>query len=289
VIEKLGKVRERGYISPGLVESLTSFFEVEKGEDDDIRLVYDGSVSGLNCAIWVPRFFLPTIRTHLRAVDEGTFMADVDIGEMFLNFILHQELQGLAGVDLTHFFPSEEGKDPKVWETWQRAAMDLRSSPYQTVQAMGVAEEFIRGDRRDPTNVYGWDNVKLNLPGSDDYNPNRPWVYKERLDGKIAADLFIFVDDLRPTGSSWKECWEAARKAASRLNFLGIQDAPRKRRDSSQSPGAWSGSVVRTGPDGVHVLTSQEKWDKAKGLLKEVWEMLERDSGKLSRKRLEQI
>jgi hypothetical protein len=82
VIEKLGKVRERGYISPGLVESLTSFFEVEKG-DDDIRLVYDGSVSGLNCAIWVPRFFLPTIRTHLQAVDEDTFMADVDIGEMF--------------------------------------------------------------------------------------------------------------------------------------------------------------------------------------------------------------
>jgi hypothetical protein len=72
------------------VESLTSFFEVEKGEDD-IRLVYDGSVSGLNLTIWVPRFFLPTVRTHLRAVDKNTYMADVDIGEMFLNFILHRD------------------------------------------------------------------------------------------------------------------------------------------------------------------------------------------------------
>jgi hypothetical protein len=69
VIEKLTKVRKRGYISPGMVESLTSFFEVEKG-DDDIRFVYDGSVSDLNLSIWVPCFFLPTIRTHLQAVDE---------------------------------------------------------------------------------------------------------------------------------------------------------------------------------------------------------------------------
>jgi hypothetical protein len=79
-----------------MAESLTAFFEVEKG-DDDIRLVYDGLVSGLNMSIWVPRFFLPTIWTHLCAVDEDTFMADVDIGEMFLNFVLHRQLQVLAG------------------------------------------------------------------------------------------------------------------------------------------------------------------------------------------------
>jgi hypothetical protein len=145
VIKKLEKVRDQGYISPGMVASLTAFFAVEKGEDD-IRLVYDGSVSGLNLSIWVPCFFLPTIRTHLQAVDEDTYMADVDIGEMFLNFILHRELRSLAGVDLTHYFPTE-GKEPKCWEAWERAAMGLRSSPYQAVQAMGVAEEVIRGDR----------------------------------------------------------------------------------------------------------------------------------------------
>jgi hypothetical protein len=148
VSAKLDKVRARGYISPGVVESLTSFFAVPKG-DDDIRLVYDGSVSGLNTSIWVPRFFLPTIRTPLRAVDEGTYMADIDIGEMFLNFILHRELRALAGVDLTKYVPGD-GQDSRIWETWQRAAMGLRSSPYQAVQAMGVAEEEIWGKRRDP-------------------------------------------------------------------------------------------------------------------------------------------
>jgi hypothetical protein len=287
IIEKLAKVRSRGYIAPGLVESLTAFFGVPKG-DDDIRLVYDGSVGGLNLTIWVPRFFLPTIRTHLRAVDENTYMADVDIGEMFLNFVLHKDLRALAGVDLSHYFPGE--KEGPLWETWQRAAMGLRSSPFQCVQAMGVAEEVIRGDPADPTNVFRWDSVELNLPGSDDYDPSRPWVAKYRMeDGRLAADLFIFVDDLRPTGPSHEDAWLAARRAASTLNYLGIQDAPRKRRGSSQSPGAWAGSVVKTGPDGTFVLTSQEKWDKARSLVEEMKLMLDKDPTCLNRKRLEQI
>jgi hypothetical protein len=287
VVEKLAKVRKRGYIGPGFVESLTAFFGVPKGEDD-IRLVYDGSVSGLNISIWVPRFFLPTIRTHLRAVDENTFMADVDVGEMFLNFILHKDLRALAGVDLSHYFEGE--KDGPLWEAWLRAAMGLRSSPFQCVQAMGIAEEVVRGNHKDPTNVFRWDDVELNLPGSDSYEPSRPWVAKYRIeDGRLAADLFIFVDDLRPTGPSKEDGWLAARKSAATLNHLGIQDAPRKRRDSSQSPGAWAGSVIKTGPEGTFVLTSQEKWTKAKALVLEVKQMLEKDPGKLNRKRLEQI
>jgi hypothetical protein len=75
---------------------------------------------------------------------------------------------------------------------------------FQCGQAMGVAEEVIRGDPSDPTNVFCWDEVVLNLPGSDDYDPSKPWVTKYRMeDGRIAADLFIVVDDLRPTGLSW--------------------------------------------------------------------------------------
>jgi hypothetical protein len=45
-----------------------------------------------------------------------------------------------------------------------------------------------------------------------------------------------------------------------------------------------------TADDGVFVLTSQEKWTKAKDQLEEVWDMLESDPDNLlSRKRLEQI
>jgi hypothetical protein len=84
----------------GFLTSLTSFFEVPKGEDD-IRMVCNASVSGLNDSIWVPRFPLPTIQTHLQSVQEGMWMADLNVGEMFLNFILHSDLWHLSGVDLT--------------------------------------------------------------------------------------------------------------------------------------------------------------------------------------------
>jgi hypothetical protein len=132
---------------------------VPKGEDD-IHLVYNGSVSGLNITLWVPCFFLPTIRTHLRAVEENTFMVDLDIGEMFLNFILHKDLLALAGVDLSHYF--EDEKYGPLWEAWHRPAMGLRLLPFQCVQAMGVAEEVIRGDPFcPPPNIFCWDTVEL--------------------------------------------------------------------------------------------------------------------------------
>jgi hypothetical protein len=130
----------------------------------------------------------------------------------------------------------------------------------------------------------------MNLPGQPKYDPSVPWVSKVRNDdGRIAEDLFTFMDDLRPTGSSKEQAWKAGRRAASVLGHLGIQDASRKRRDSSQSPGAWAGAVVRTGDNGVFVLASEEKWLKAKRLLAEVLVLLDAGSLSLPRKRLEQI
>jgi hypothetical protein len=74
----------------------------------------------------------------------------------------------------------------------------------------------------------------MNLPGTAEYDPSLTWVSKVRNDDeRIAADLFTCVDDLRPTGGSKKDAWLAACRAASSLNHLWIQDAARKRRDSS--------------------------------------------------------
>ena len=163
-------------------------------------MVYEGTRSGLNDAIWVPRFPLPTVNTMLRAVDENTFMGDMDIGEMFLNFVLHESMQALCGVDLTEFFGEEDKKTGKrvlLWDKWVRAAMGLKSSPYQAVQAILVAKEVILGERSDSSNVFRWDDVRMNLPSSPEYDPSLPWVSKIRFDDrKIAADLFIYVDDV---------------------------------------------------------------------------------------------
>jgi hypothetical protein len=127
----------------GFVKSLTLFFSVPK-EEDDVWMVYNGTESALNDSTWVPRFLLPTTETHLRVVDEGVHMADVDVGECFLNFILHPELRELAGVDLMAYFGEDRGT---LLEVWDRAAMGLKSLPYQAVSAMTVADEIIQGER----------------------------------------------------------------------------------------------------------------------------------------------
>jgi hypothetical protein len=267
VVEKIAKVRKRKYISAGYVWSLTDFFCVPKG-DHDIRMVYNGTSSGLNDALWVPSFPLPTVDSLLRAVHPGTWMADTDLGEMFLNFVLHSSLRELAGVDVTHFRGSWEKQDGLCWERWTRCAMGLKPSPYQTTQAMLFAEDVIRGDPEAEGNVFRWDSVRLNLPGSETYDPSLPWVYKVRKDGSPAADFFFYVDDNRTTGNSEEEAWLAARRVASVCSYLGIQDAARKRRKASKNPGAWAGAVVSTDDDGVYVSVSQEKWDKAQEMIK---------------------
>ena len=95
-------------------------------------MVYDGTKSGLNDCIWVPLFPLPTIGTHLRAVEAGPFMGDMDVGEMFLNFVLHESMKALCGIDLTKKFGEAENQTEKpklLLERWVRAAMGLKSSP----------------------------------------------------------------------------------------------------------------------------------------------------------------
>jgi hypothetical protein len=177
----------------------------------------------------------------------------------FLNFVLH-DLQALSGLDLSNYF----GDGGVLWERWVQAAFGLRGSPYQACQAVLVAKEYILGDRKDPKNVFRWDVVRMNLPGSKDYNPSIPWVSKIRLeDGNIAADLFLYVDDGRLTGNSQDEVNQATRVATSRLQKLGVQDAPRKRRWGSRRPGAWAGSIVEATNDGVYVTVLQEKWEKS--------------------------
>jgi len=298
VEEKLQKVIDRGYLdNDQVIVSLTSYFPVEKGSDD-IRIVYDGTKCGLNDSVWVPSFLMPTLTSHLRAVVEGTNMCDVDIGECFLNFMLHPNLRTLCGIDLGPYDLdfSSLGLSLKATSeallAWNRAAMGMKWSPYQAVRSMHYAEEVIRGDRHDPKNVFRWDEVRCNLPGQDDYDPSLPWVSKVKVlpngDRQVAADLFTFVDDLRPTGNSNAEAWKAGRRSASVVNWLGCQDAPRKRRDSSTSPGAWAGSLIRT-TGGVFALVSEEKWAKFKTQVEELGAMLDLDHTKLSRKRLEQI
>ncbi len=113
------------------VKSLTSFFTVPKGEGD-VWMVYDGTKSGLNADMWAPWFALPTIESHLRCVSPGYYMGDLDFSEQFLNFMMHVDVQCLAGVDLTLYFPDEVNPVTRVLhEHWCRCGMGFFVIPIQ--------------------------------------------------------------------------------------------------------------------------------------------------------------
>ncbi len=60
------------------------------------------------------------------------------------------------------------------------------------------------------------------------YDPCPPWISKLRSDGKVACDLFLFVEDERVTGPGKELTWQASHVLASKQSYLGIQDAGRK-------------------------------------------------------------
>jgi hypothetical protein len=97
--KKVVQVREKGYISLGTVASGTHYFSVPKGLDD-ICMVYNGTSCGLNNVLWAPRFGLPMVKQTLRALLPGYLQCDLDVGEQFSNYYLHEELRQHLGVDV---------------------------------------------------------------------------------------------------------------------------------------------------------------------------------------------
>ena len=276
VRKKLEKVINRKYMLTSGIElkSLIKYFAVPKGEDD-IRIVYDATANKLNECIWVPSFWLPTLDSLVRSLDRHSWMADRDIGDMFLNFQLHPSVIPYTGVDLKPMY--EKGESGPRWAFWDRNLMGFTSSPYNSIKMSLVAEEICKGDRLESgvskldgkeLNPFQWKSVRLNLPGSPGYDPSLSWVSKLREDGRIACDIFTFVDDERVVGPTRELTWQASHRLACIQAYLGIQDAARKVRPVSQTPGAWSGAVAHVVLQlGVCVLTSEEKWVKLKAIV----------------------
>jgi hypothetical protein len=86
----------------------------------------------------------------------------------------------------------------------------------------------VYGDRRVRSNPFHWDKVVMNLPGSKGYRANLPWVMKIRWDGDLAAKVFVYVDDGRPTGPTKDLTWQAARAYGAGCSRRGVQDASQK-------------------------------------------------------------
>lgn len=114
-----------------------------------------------------------------------------------------------------------------------------------------------------------YDCAKLNLPGMEAYDPKWPKVMKWNSKvSDIAGDVITFVDDVRMTGHSKENCHWVHRQFSSRMQWLGMQDAPRKFRPPSQlNAGAWMGTIFRIGDKAISKSVCQNKCDKGKAMV----------------------
>ena len=138
--------------------------------------------------------------------------------------------------------------------------MGMRPSPYLAARYAYLAEELARGPATEETGPCWFDYIKFNLPGQPDYDPSPPWVTKwNALANAIKGDSVTFMDDLHTLGFSVENAWQVGRRIMSRYQYLGMQDAARKQRPPSSSPGAWAGALHRTSDDNVTKSVTQEK------------------------------
>jgi hypothetical protein len=268
-LEKLEKLLRRRYVVPGKFVLAVPRFPVPKGADD-IRVVWDLAKNGLNKEMFTPSFFLPTMATYLRRLQTGSYCGDFDIGEQFHNYQLHRAEQVYCGVDV----PTElreklrsEGMPVDGPMRWNRLVFGWQSSPYLALRMLARAIELAKGAPNETGSAFAWHAVKLNLPGSADYDPGIPRVVKLREDGTPATELVVFFDDGRVIGATERHAGEGIRQLTSRLQRLGNQDAARKRRPTSQRPGAWAGGIAYTDQGITRKMLSQTKWDRAKEFL----------------------
>lgn len=70
--------------------------------------------------------------------------------------------------------------------------MSFFPSSYFLTKDMLVIEEVIRESCFDKYNVFRLNHVVLNLPGMSSYDQSRPLVFKVKVDGSIAVDLYFY-------------------------------------------------------------------------------------------------
>jgi len=109
-------------------------------------MVYDATKSGLNKSLWVPTFALPTVDTLTSMLGPTSWMADLDIGEQFLNFPLDPAIQPACGIDVKPFLGSSASRNT-WWLRWNCCMMGMKPSPYLAIKSTHLAEKTIFGGR----------------------------------------------------------------------------------------------------------------------------------------------
>ena len=105
-------------------------------------MVYNETGCGLNNSVCVPHFGLLAVRQTLRSLLTGSSQCDLDIGKIFLSFLLNNTMKEISGVYIQHVRSKEaldsdwENDRPDLFKRWCRNWMGLRDSPYGSIQLL---------------------------------------------------------------------------------------------------------------------------------------------------------
>ena len=77
----------------------------------------------------------------------------------------------------------------------------------------------------------------------------------------------MYAYDERSVACEELESWLVARQVVSKCNYLGIQDASRKRKAPSREAGAWQVSVVWSENNCTRMSVTPPRWDKCKEII----------------------
>jgi len=84
-------------ITPGFVLRIIPYFCVPKG-DEDIRVMWDLKMNGVNETIYTPKFQLPTPASYHHVLEASMYLGDFDVGKQFPNYPLHPAEHPFFGV-----------------------------------------------------------------------------------------------------------------------------------------------------------------------------------------------
>ena len=111
-------------------------------------------------------------------------------------------------------------------------------------------------------NPFYWDKLVVSAIGDKDFNPTLSWVFKfDSVQNRVVGDVRAYIDDLRSVGWSLEHGCRLARSIVSKLQFLGIQDAPKKRRIDGGPRASTMYSATMTE---VSIAVTPQKWEKGR-------------------------
>ena len=104
-------------------------------------MVFDATARVINDPLWSPKFMLPSMGGLLIMVGRETHMVDLDVGEMFYNFLLSSMMAKYCKVILGSYMGHKKYRQvTPLWMCWVRLMMGLVLSTYAAIQGPVMGE-----------------------------------------------------------------------------------------------------------------------------------------------------